>query len=66
MEHGRVAQRGRFDELLAVDGPFRRLAKELEGSDGQLQDVSGSDLHSAPVTGSRDSSSARVASSKPE
>ncbi len=65
MEHGRIAQRGRFDELLEADGPFRRLAKELEGSEGQLQ-VSGSDLHAEPVTGSRASKSARVASSEPE
>jgi ATP-binding cassette subfamily B protein len=58
MEHGRVTQRGRFDELLAVDGPFRELAAQLQGSDEALQ--------SAPVTGSRESSSARVASSEPE
>src|SRR5207253_11139623 len=33
---GRIAQRGRFDDLLATDGPFRRLASELEGAT-QLQ-----------------------------
>ena len=66
MEHGRISQRGRFDELLEVDGPFRRLAKELKGSEGQLQGGS-ADLHvETPVTGSRASSSARVSSSEPE
>jgi ATP-binding cassette subfamily B protein len=64
MEHGRIAQRGRFDELLSVDGPFRRLAHALEGADAaQLQD---GDLQSAPVTGRRPSSSASVASSASE
>ena len=58
MEHGRVMQRGRFDDLLAVDGHFRELAAQLQGSDEALQ--------SAPVTGSRESNSARVASSEPE
>jgi ABC-type multidrug transport system fused ATPase/permease subunit len=60
MEHGHITQRGTFDGLLATDGPFRRLAKELKGSELQLQD---DDL---PVTGSRESSSASVASSEPE
>jgi ABC-type multidrug transport system fused ATPase/permease subunit len=60
MEHGRISLRGTFDDLLAVDGPFRRLAKELKGAEPQLQAV---DL---PVTGSRESSSASVASSEPE
>jgi ABC-type multidrug transport system fused ATPase/permease subunit len=60
MVRGRIAQRGRFDELLAADGPFRQLAHELEGS-SQLQDDA-----SEPVVGSRESSSARVASSEPE
>ncbi len=63
MEHGRIAQRGRFDALLETDGPFRRLAKELKGSEAQLQ---GSDLQSEPLTGSRASNSASVASSEPE
>jgi ABC-type transport system involved in cytochrome bd biosynthesis fused ATPase/permease subunit len=31
MEHGRIAQRGTFDRLLAVDGPFRALAAQLQG-----------------------------------
>jgi len=66
MEHGRITQRGRFDDLLAVDGPFRRLAAQLkstalEGAAPQLQ--ADDDL---PVTGSRESSSASVASSEPE
>ncbi len=29
VEHGRIVQRGPERELLAVDGPFRRLAREL-------------------------------------
>jgi len=66
MAHGRVAQRGRFDELISVDGPFRQLAQELKGSEPQLQGSTDSDLQSAPVTGSRASSSARVVSSEPE
>ena len=32
IDHGRIRQRGRYDDLLAVDGPFRRLASELAGS----------------------------------
>src|SRR5205807_4839970 len=32
MEHGRITQAGTFDELLASEGPFRRLALELKGS----------------------------------
>ena len=65
MEHGRVTQRGRFDELLASDGPFRRLASELEGAGAQLQGGD-ADLQAEPVVGSRESSSASVASSEPE
>jgi ABC-type multidrug transport system fused ATPase/permease subunit len=59
LEHGRIVQRGRFDELLATDGPFRELAAQLQG-------VSDSALQSAPVTGSRPRSSASVVSSEPE
>ncbi|HET8742222.1 MAG TPA: ABC transporter ATP-binding protein, partial [Gaiella sp.] len=33
LEHGRIAQRGTYDELIAADGPFRRLATTLEGAD---------------------------------
>jgi ABC-type multidrug transport system fused ATPase/permease subunit len=62
MEHGRITQRGRFDELLAADGPFRRLASELKGVEVQLQ----AGLSSEPASGSRASSSASVASSEPE
>src|SRR5215208_5788810 len=36
VEHGRITQRGRFDELLATDGPFRRLAKDLRGAGDPL------------------------------
>ncbi len=62
IDHGRIIQRGSFDDLLAVDGPFRELAAQLHGSDA------GSVLQSepAPVSGSRDSSSASVASSGSE
>jgi len=60
MEHGRISQRGKFDDLLATEGPFRRLASQLKG---QLQDGV---LQALPVTGSRESSSASVASSEPE
>jgi ATP-binding cassette subfamily B protein len=31
VEHGRIVQRGSERELLAADGPFRRLALDLEG-----------------------------------
>jgi ABC-type multidrug transport system fused ATPase/permease subunit len=57
VEHGRITQRGRFDELLASPGPFRDLAAQLHGSDV---------LQSEPVTGSLPRSSASVASSEPE
>jgi ABC-type multidrug transport system fused ATPase/permease subunit len=60
LEHGRITQRGRFDELLATAGPFRELAAQLQG----VPDASG--LQSAPVTGSRPRSSASVVSSEPE
>jgi ABC-type multidrug transport system fused ATPase/permease subunit len=67
MEHGRVAQRGRFDALLAADGPFRRLARELEDAVPELQDAAVQDeRQSSPVVGSRESRSASVASSEPE
>jgi ABC-type multidrug transport system fused ATPase/permease subunit len=58
LEHGRISQRGRFDELLAAEGPFRDLAAQLHGSSDGLQ--------SAPVTGSRPRSSASAVSSEPE
>jgi ABC-type multidrug transport system fused ATPase/permease subunit len=59
MEHGRIAQRGSFDALLSSPGPFRDLATQLQGADSDA-------LQSEPVSGSRASSSARVASSEPE
>ncbi len=31
MERGRITQRGRYDDLVSVDGPFRRLATTLQG-----------------------------------
>jgi ABC-type multidrug transport system fused ATPase/permease subunit len=31
VEHGRIVQRGTEAELLAEDGPFRRLARTLQG-----------------------------------
>jgi ATP-binding cassette, subfamily B, multidrug efflux pump len=60
VEHGRITQAGTFDELLAAEGPFRRLALELHGA----AQVQGSfDL---PVSGSRESRSASVVSSDSE
>ena len=41
IEHGRITQRGRFDELLAVDGPFRRLASQLQGSSATCRSRAG-------------------------
>jgi ABC-type multidrug transport system fused ATPase/permease subunit len=32
VEHGRIVQRGRYDGLLATEGPFRRLATTLHGA----------------------------------
>src|SRR5205085_8075372 len=58
LEHGRIAQRGRFDELLAAPGPFSELAAQLHASESVFQ--------SGPATGSRPRSSASVASSEPE
>jgi ABC-type multidrug transport system fused ATPase/permease subunit len=36
VEHGRIVQQGSERELLAEDGPFRRLAHTLEGGDEDL------------------------------
>jgi ABC-type multidrug transport system fused ATPase/permease subunit len=33
LERGRITQRGTYDELMAADGPFRRLATTLAGAD---------------------------------
>jgi ABC-type multidrug transport system fused ATPase/permease subunit len=75
IEHGRISQSGTFDDLLATDGPFRRLAKDLTGADVQLPELQlpegqlhggAADLQASPVVGSRESSSARVASSETE
>jgi ABC-type multidrug transport system fused ATPase/permease subunit len=68
IEHGRITQSGTFDELLAADGPFRRLAKDMTGAEVQLQAGESSGLQAAasPVVGSRESSSASVSSSEPE
>jgi ABC-type multidrug transport system fused ATPase/permease subunit len=60
LEHGRIVQRGSFAELLREDGPFRRLAKDLEGQAPQAG------LQSPSVIGSRESRSASVASSDSE
>jgi ABC-type multidrug transport system fused ATPase/permease subunit len=65
IEHGRISQSGTFDDLLATDGPFRRLAKDMTGAELQLQGGT-DDLQASPVVGSRESSSANVASSEPE
>jgi ATP-binding cassette subfamily B protein len=32
VENGRITQRGDYDELLAREGPFRRLALTLQGA----------------------------------
>jgi ABC-type multidrug transport system fused ATPase/permease subunit len=64
LEHGHIVQRGKFDDLLAAEGAFRRLARELEGV--AVQPQSSSVRQSAPVIGSRASSSPKVASSEPE
>jgi len=32
VEHGRITQRGTERELLAADGPFRRLAHDLRAA----------------------------------
>ena len=63
VEHGRITQRGRFDELLATDGPFRRLARDLEGAPAAYPQSDGPD---ASASGRRDSSWASVSSSEPE
>ncbi len=39
--HGRIVQRGRFDELLATEGPFRRLAQELRGAGDTVHGLPG-------------------------
>jgi hypothetical protein len=31
MERGQITQRGTYDDLVAVEGPFRRLATTLDG-----------------------------------
>ncbi len=36
VEHGNIVQRGKEQELLAADGPFRRLAHTLEGGEPEL------------------------------
>src|SRR5581483_4351018 len=65
VEHGRITQRGQFDELLAADGPFRRLARDLEGA--ELPYAPQSDASEAePANGRRASSWASVSSSEPE
>ena len=33
LERGRITQRGTYDDLMAVEGPFRRLATTLSGAD---------------------------------
>jgi ATP-binding cassette subfamily B protein len=62
VEHGLITQRGTFDELLVAEGPFRRLAKDLEG---QAQEM-GLSPQAPPVIGSRESRSASVANSESE
>jgi ABC-type multidrug transport system fused ATPase/permease subunit len=45
VERGRITQRGNVTELLSADGPFRRLARDLEGAMGSELGLS-----RAPVT----------------
>ena len=66
MEHGRIAQRGTFDGLLEVDGPFRRLATQLKGAAVEGGAVQPQEADGKPATGSRERSSASVASSESE
>ena len=33
LERGRITQRGTYNELMAVEGPFRRLATTLAGAE---------------------------------
>src|SRR5207244_598979 len=66
VEHGRITQRGRFDELLAADGPFRRLARDMRGAADAVHPEQLSPRHSRPVIGRRDRRSERLASSEPE
>ena len=61
LEHGRITQRGRFDDLLATEGPFRELAAQLHGASESPRPCS-----RRPSTGSRPRSSASAASSEPE
>jgi ATP-binding cassette subfamily B protein len=65
LEHGHIVQRGKFDDLLAEEGAFRRLARELEGIVVQPHS-STSARASKPVVGSRASSSPKVVNSEPE
>jgi ABC-type multidrug transport system fused ATPase/permease subunit len=62
VEHGRITQRGRFDELLASDGPFRRLARDLEGAAVDYPQSESTDS----ASGSRASNWASLSSSEPE
>jgi ABC-type multidrug transport system fused ATPase/permease subunit len=32
VEHGQIVQRGRYDDLLAEEGAFRRLATTMHGA----------------------------------
>src|SRR5204862_2177007 len=45
VERGRIVQRGSERELLATDGPFRQLARDLEGAVGS---TSGSGARLSP------------------
>ena len=41
VEHGQIVQRGSERELLAADGPFRRLAHDLEGGEPASRSAGG-------------------------
>ena len=67
LEHGRIVQRGKFDELLAAEGPFRRLARDLEGLEAQPPQTSSPRRGSPPRSSAgAQSNSPRVVSSEPE
>ncbi|MFN2629602.1 MAG: ABC transporter ATP-binding protein [Gaiellaceae bacterium] len=41
VEHGRITQRGTERELIAVDGPFRRLARDLQAVESAARPAAG-------------------------
>ena len=65
LEHGRIAQRGRFDDLLAAEGPFRELAgSAARRVGGRHLAVRAGDGQPAEELGERRQLRARVARQK--